>query len=75
MSLKKHKFLRAIPIVTREETPASCRNSRKSMRLLPNREMRTDSPALAIEPHHIPLQTRQEASLLLGKSSHFQKTP
>ena len=43
MSLYKQKFLMSTPTVTREYTPGSHRNMRKTMRLPPRREMRPDS--------------------------------
>ena len=49
----------AIPAVTREYTPGSRNNSRKTMRLPPWREMRSDSPALHAEQFHFPNQTRK----------------
>ena len=62
MSLKKEKFLMATPPppVTREYTPGSRRNSRKTMRLLPFREMRHDYPALRAEQLLVPNQTGKE---------------
>ena len=60
MSLNKHKFSWYIPAVTREYTPGSRRNSRKTMRLPPRREMRPDSPALCAEEFHVPQQTSNE---------------
>ena len=42
--LNKEKFLMATPSVTREYSLGSHRNSRKTMRLPPRREMRPDSP-------------------------------
>ena len=50
----------AIPAVTREYTPGSCRNSRNPMRRPPRREMRPESPALGAELFHVPNQTRKE---------------
>ena len=60
MSLNKEKFLMTTPTVTREYTPGSRRNSRKTMRLPPRREMRPDSPALQIEQLLVPNQTGKE---------------
>ena len=54
MSLIKEKFLMATLAVTREYTPGSRRNSRKTMRLSRHREMRHDSPA---EQFLVPNQT------------------
>ena len=50
----------AIPAVTREYTPGSCRNSRNRKRHPPRWEMRLDSPALHAEQSRIPNQTRKE---------------
>ena len=51
----------AIPTVTREYTPGSCRNSRNPMRHPPRWEMRLDSPAVLSEQSRIPNQTRKES--------------
>ena len=50
----------AIPTVTREYTPGSCRNSRNRMRHPPRWEMRLDSTALHAEQSRIPNQTCKE---------------
>ena len=50
----------AIPAVTHESTPGSCRNSRNRMRHPPRWEMRLDSPALDAEQSRIANQTRKE---------------
>ena len=50
----------AIPTVTREYSPGSCRNSRNRMRHPPRWEMRLDSPALHGEQSRFPNQTRKE---------------
>ena len=50
----------AIPAVTQEYTPGSCRNSRNPMRHPPLREMRLDSPALHAEQSRIQNQTCKE---------------
>ena len=50
----------AIPAVTREYTPGSCRNAKNRMRHLRRWEMRLDSPALQAEQSRIPNQTRKE---------------
>ena len=50
----------AIPAVTREYTPGSCRNSRNPMRHSPRREMTLDSPALHAEQYRILNQTCKE---------------
>ena len=60
MSLNKQKFLMATPAVTREYNPGSHRNSRKTMRLPPHREMRPDSPALCAEQFLVINQTGKE---------------
>ena len=60
MSLKKQKLLMSTPKVTRECTPGSSRNSRKTMKLPPRGEMRPDSPALRAEQCLIPNQTGKE---------------
>ena len=49
----------AIPAVTREYTPGSCRNSRNRMRHPLRWEMRLDSPALHAEQSRTPNQTRK----------------
>ena len=58
--MNKLEFQTDIPIVTREYTPGSCRNSRIPMRLSPPGEMRPDSPALCPEQLRFPNQTRKE---------------
>ena len=55
--MNKEKFLMATPAITREHTPGSHRNSRKTMRLAARREMRPDSPALHAEQFLVPNQT------------------
>ena len=50
----------AIPAVTREYSPGSCRNSRNPMRHPPRQDMRLDSPALPADQNRIPNQTRKE---------------
>ena len=50
----------AIPTVTREYIPGSCRNSRNPMRHPPLREMKHESPALGSEQFRVPNQTRKE---------------
>ena len=45
MLLKKQKLLTASPALTRECTPGSRLNSRKTMKLSPPREMSSNSPA------------------------------
>ena len=60
MSLSKEKFLMATPAVTRDYTPGSRPNSRKTMRLPARSEMRPDSPALHAEQFLVPNQTGKE---------------
>ena len=50
----------AIPAVTREYTPGSCRNSSNTMRHPPRREMWRKSPALGAEQFRVPNQTGKE---------------
>ena len=54
--MNKLDFRMDIPVVTREYTPGSCRNSRKPMRLPPRHGMRPDSPALHAEQLRFPNQ-------------------
>ena len=58
--MNKQKFLMATPAITREHTPISRRNSRKTMRLAARLEMRPDSPALRAEQFLVPNQTGKE---------------
>ena len=58
--LNKVEFQMAIPAVSREYIPGSCRNSRNRMRHPPRWEMRLDSPAFHEEQSRIPNQTRKE---------------
>ena len=60
MSLNKLEFPIAIPAVTREYTPGSCRHSRKPMRLPLRCEMRPDSHALGTEEFRVPNETCKE---------------
>ena len=53
------EFRMAIPAVTREYTPGSCRNSRKPMRCPPHCEMRPDSPALGAEKFPVSNETHR----------------
>ena len=50
----------AIPAVTREYTPGSCRNSRNPMRHPPQQEIWPESPALGTEQFRVPNQTGKE---------------
>ena len=59
-SLNKQKFLMATPAVTREHTPGSHCNSRKTMRIPARKEMKTDSPALRVEQFLVPNHTKKE---------------
>ena len=61
MSLCKQKFLMFTPAVTREYTPGFRRISRKTMRLPPLREMKSDSPALNAEQFLVLNQTGKES--------------
>ena len=60
MLLKKQKLLMSAPAVTRECTPGSLHNSRKTMRLPTRQEMRPNSPALCAEQFRVPNKTRKE---------------
>ena len=60
-SQNKVEFRMAIPAVTRDYTPGSCRNSRNHMRHPPGMEMRLDFPALHAEQSRIPNQTRKDS--------------
>ena len=58
--MNKQKFLMATPAITREHTPGSRRNSKKTMRLAARFEMRPNSPALRAEQFFVPNQTGKE---------------
>ena len=58
--MKKVEFRMAIPAVTREYTPSSCRNSSNPMTHSPRREMRLDFPALGAEQSRVQNQTGKE---------------
>ena len=58
--MNNQKFLMATPAITREHTPGSRCNSRKTMRFAARREMRPDSPALHAEQFLVPNQTGKE---------------
>ena len=58
--MNKVEFRMAIPAVTREYTPGSCRNSRNPMTHTPRREMSLDFPALGAEQTRFPNQTGKE---------------
>ena len=59
----------AIPAVTREYTPGSCRNSGNSMRHPPWREMRPETTALYAEQFRVPNQTYMEPQCALRNTS------
>ena len=50
----------AIPAVTREYTPGSCRNARNPISHTPRQEMRLASPELGAEQSRVPSQTGKE---------------
>ena len=50
----------SIPAITREYNPGSQRNSRKTMRLPPQQEMRHNSPSFSAEQLHVSNQTWKE---------------
>ena len=56
----------AIPTVSREYTPGSCRNLSNPMRHPPRRVMRPDSPALRSEQFLVPNQPGKDLDLLDG---------
>ena len=58
--MNKVEFRMAIPAVTREYTPRSCRNSRNAMTHTPRWEMRLDFPALGAEQSRVRNQTGKE---------------
>ena len=58
--MNKQKFLMAHPAITREHTPGSRRNTRKTMRHAARSEMRPDYPALHTEQFLVPNQTGKE---------------
>ena len=59
-SLNQVEIQMAIPAVTLEYTPGSCRNSKNPMRDPPHQEMRLNSPAWCAEQSLVPNQTRKE---------------
>ena len=63
------------PAVTRECTPGSCCNSRKTMKLPPRCEMRPDSPALHAEQCLVPNQTGKEPWFDLRNYREFPRIP
>ena len=60
MLLKKQKLLMATPAITRECTPCSRHNSRKTMKLSPRLEMMPESPVLHAEQCLVSNQTGKE---------------
>ena len=58
--MNKQKFLMATSAITREHSPGSNRNSRKTMRLAARGEMRPNSPALRAEQFLVPKETGKE---------------
>ena len=65
----------AIPAVTREYSPGSRRNARKTMRLPPQRETRPDSPALHAEQFRVPIKHIRSLYLLDGTPESPQEHP
>ena len=61
--MNKVEFRMAIPTVTREYTPCSCRNSRNPMTHTSRREMSLDFPALGAEQSRVPNQTGKEPQM------------
>ena len=58
--MNKVEFRMAIPAVTREYSPGSCRNSKNPMRHHLRQEMRPESNALGAQQFRVPNQTRKE---------------
>ena len=54
--MNKQKFLMDTTAITREHTPGSCRNLRKTIRLAARGETRPDSPALRAQQFLVPNQ-------------------
>ena len=52
--LRPHEWVPEVPIITREEPQVCCRNSRKTRRFSPQREMRPFSTATSREGSHLP---------------------
>ena len=73
-SLNKVEFRMAIPALTREYTPGSCRNSRNPMRHPPRWEMRLDFPALHAEQSRVSNQTRKEPRFAWWKTRVSPRT-
>ena len=57
---KETRVLKGHPTITREHSPRSRHNSRKSMRLPLHLEMNPDSPALRAEQFCVPHQIHKE---------------
>ena len=64
--MNKVEFRMAIPAVTREYTPGSCRNLRNPVRHPPLQEMRLSSAPLGTEQFRVPNQTRKSLNVLDG---------
>ena len=73
--LNQVEFRMAIPAVTREYTPGSCRNSRNPMRHPPRREMRPESHALGAEQFPVPKQTHMEPQCDLWNTIESLRPP
>ena len=65
----------AIPAVTREYSPGSCRNLRKPMKLHPHPEMRPESPALGVEQFCVPSPTSKEPQFASPNSRESPRRP
>ena len=65
----------AIPSVTREYTPGSCRNSRIPFRLPPRREMKPESPALGAEQLLVLNQTHKDPQCDLWNTIESLRPP
>ena len=68
------EFRMAIPAVTREYIPGTCRNSRNPMRHPPRWDMRLDFPAMPAEQNRIPNQTRKEPRFSYWNTRESPKT-
>ena len=64
--MKKQNLLMATPALTRECTPGSRRKSRKTIKLPPRFEMRSDSPALCAEQALFGIKQVRSLDLLDG---------
>ena len=76
--MNKVELRMAIPAVTREYTPGSCRNSTNPMRHSPRREMRPKYSALGAEQFVFPIKHVRSLNVLDGKpespQDHCRKT-